>query len=528
MNRSIIEDSLKLIVHSCPPPSSIWCIITGRNVSLYIEKCIKSIVSQKCVSKVKIAVCDDASTDNTADIVNNLIKHSHNPQDIFFIKNKERRYKLRNIITLMNTAPIHTTDICCFIDGDDWLTSDKSLQIVIDKYMTTGCWVTYGSYKSVTNDDCCCRTMTSSEKESNNFRNMPWMFSHLFTFRYFLWKSIPESYFVFDEDVLYEFSADIVINIPILELAKSSRIQYISERIYGYNDMNELNDNKISQQKQLYVDNKVRTLSPVKNTIFPSYDYVIIIPYRKRFDNLRITYESVKRSIENTSLRIHCIVCENSESPEADLFCKDNGIEYMYIPMFKGSMFNKSLLFDLAVICGLPSRGYVCHDVDIFIPRDFWQCIEVNRIHQSVKVLQLFSERRINYLNESSTAEIHNGKKKYFEVTDADLSHKGYGAWGGSIYIDRDVYYKIGGYESWFFSGHSPEDQSIITKINLKGYKIGFCNSPAIELYHQWHENISALNKDIDIMRGIWEYMKGNKEFTLEYIKDKQSVMDRI
>ena len=513
MNRSVIEDSIRVMTHTTPSPPAIWCVITVRNASLYIEKCIKSILEQKCISRVKIAICDDASTDGTREILDTLTQ-TRSSQDIFYIKNKERKYKLRNQITLMNSAPIDKADVCCFINGDDWLINETSLQTVIDKYMSTGCWVTYGSYKSITNDSCCCREMSLLEKESNDFRNMPWMFSHLFTFRYFLWKSIPKSYFVFDEEVLYENTADITINLPILELAKSPRIQYVSEKIYGYNDDN-------VKQNQLY-------LGPVRNSVAVCYDYVIIIPYRKRFDNLRITYESVKRSIVNTDIRVHCIVCEHSEIPEADIFCKDNGIEYIYIPMVNGSMFNKSLLFDLAVICGIPSTGYICHDVDVFIPIDFWHRVEVNRIHQNVKILQTFADRRINYLNQTSTSELHNGTKKYSEVTDVDLTHKGYGAWGGSIYIDRDAYFKIGGYDSWFFSGHSPEDQSIITKINLKEYKIGFCNSPGIELYHQWHENISLLNKDIDTMREIWEYMKRNTEFTLIYIQDKQRVMEAI
>ena len=331
MNPSIIEDSIKLMRHTSPSPPVIWCVITVRNASLYIEKCIKSILAQKCISRVKIAICDDASTDGTREILDTLITQLHNSRDIFYIKNKERKYKLRNLMTLMNSAQIDKADVCCFIDGDDWLTNETSLQTVIDKYMSTGCWVTYGSYKSITNDACCCREMTLPEKESNDFRNMPWMFSHLFTFRYFLWKSIPESYFVFNEEVMYEYTADIVINLPILELAKSPRIQYISERIYGYNDMNALNDDKVSQQKQVYVDRKVRALSPVRNPVVAPYDYVIIIPYRKRFNNLRVTYESVKRSIENTDIRIHCIVCEHSESPEADVFCKNNGIEYIYV-----------------------------------------------------------------------------------------------------------------------------------------------------------------------------------------------------
>ena len=527
MNRSILEDSKKIMRHSCPAPSTLWCIVTVRNASLYIEKCINSILTQKCVSTIKIAVCDDASTDGTREILDLLVTQSSN---IVYIKNTERKYKLRNLITLLNTAPIDSADVCCFIDGDDWLTSDSSLQTVIDKYMSTGCWVTYGSYKSVTNDSCCCREMNTSEKESNNFRNMPWMFSHLFTFRYFLWKSIRAEYLIFDEEIMYQYTSDIIINLAILELAKSSRIQYISERIYGYNDVNVLNDDKISQKSQLYVDNKVRTM-PVKNILSTCYDYAIIIPYRKRFDNLRITYESVKRSMENTRLRIHCIVCEHSESPEAEIFCMENQIEYMYIPMTNSvnmRMFNRSLMFDLSVMFGLPSSGYICHDVDIFIPADFWLCIEVNRIHQNVKILQTFSERRINYLNEASTAELHSGKKNISELGDSDLSHKGYGAWGGSIYIERDMYYTIGGYDSWFFSGHSPEDQSIITKINQKGYKIGFCNSPPIELYHQWHENVSPLNKDIDVMRGIWEHMQKNKKFTSDYIEDKKKVMENL
>jgi glycosyltransferase involved in cell wall biosynthesis len=522
MNTSIIGDSIKLMTHTSPSPPALWCVIAVRNASLYIEKCIMSILAQKCISKVKIAICDDASTDGTRETIDTLITQSRNPQDIFYIKNKERKYKIRNLMTLMNSAPIDKADVCCFIDGDDWLTKETSLQTVIDKYMCTGCWVTYGSYKSITNDACCFREMTLLEKESNDFRNMPWMFGHLFTFRYFLWKSIPDSYFEFNEEVIYKYAADITINLSILELAKSPRIQYISEEIYGYNH------NKVNEEKRMYADKKVRALSPVRKPVVAPYDYVIIIPYRKRFNNLKVTYESVKCSIENTDIRVHCIVCENSESPEADVFCKNNGIEYIYLPMANGSMFNKSLLFDLAVICGLPSTGYICHDVDIFIPADFWQCVEVNRIHQNVKVLQTFAERRINYMNDVSTSELHNGTKKYSEVTDADLTHKGYGAWGGSIYIDRDVYYKIGGYDSWFFSGHSPEDQSIITKIFLKRYKIGFCNSPSIELYHQWHEDVSSHNKEIGNMRRIWEYMKENTEFTLMYIHHKQFVMESI
>jgi hypothetical protein len=194
--------------------------------------------------------------------------------------------------------------------------------------------------------------MTREEKDKNDYRNMQWIFSHLFTFRYFLWKSIPESYFNFNEEVMYKYAPDQLVNLALLELTKSSRIQYISTPIHKYNDINELNEHKISATDQLYVDKQTRLLKSVSADLYPCYDYAIIIPYRKRQENLNITYQSIKESIKQTNKRIHVILFEHSETPEAEEFCRENAREYIYVPISNIAnldMFNWSLSFDMSI-----------------------------------------------------------------------------------------------------------------------------------------------------------------------------------
>jgi glycosyltransferase involved in cell wall biosynthesis len=526
---SLINKALNTSKHIVPPAKAIWLIITVRNASEYIERCLESINVQECNSTVKIAICDDASTDRTPDLIENWIESYRNKDNIYYIKNKERKFKLRNLIQLLNSAPIQTDDICCFLDGDDSLLGANALQTVLSRYISTGCWITYGSYRGYQNDSCCCREMTREEKDKNDYRNMQWIFSHLFTFRYFLWKSIPESYFNFNEEVMYKYAPDQLVNLALLELTKSSRIQYISTPIHKYNDINELNEHKISATDQLYVDKQTRLLKAVSADLYPCYDYAIIIPYRKRQENLNITYQSIKESIKQTNKRIHVILFEHSETPEAEEFCRENAIEYIYVPIsdiVNLDMFNRSLSFDMSILYGLPAAAYVCHDVDMFIPVNFWESLEMNLKNQKVSVLQTYANRCVNNMRQESTKELHSGLIKYTDINDSHCIHpKLPGSWGGSLYIDRKMYFLVGGHDPDLFSGYAPEDQSIAFKCMMGGIKIGFANDPAIELYHQYHTPTGTTNPNLNRMTQIFEYLKVNKDQFKNYMTEKGEFM---
>jgi glycosyltransferase involved in cell wall biosynthesis len=530
MTDNIINKALNACKHATPTPSSIWLIVTVRNAVQYIERCLASISIQNCQSTVKVAICDDASTDGTSELIEKWVESSGTY--VHFIKNTDRKFKLRNLIHLLNSAPIKDDDVCCFLDGDDSLIGSNALHTVLSRYETTGCWITYGSYRGYQNDACCCREMTAQEKLKNDYRNMQWVFSHLFTFRYFLWKSIPESYFNFNEEVMYKYAPDQVVNLALLDLAKSSRIQYISTPIYKYNDINELNEHRISATDQSYVDKQTRLLNPVSTPIYPCYDYAIIIPYRKREANLNVTYKSIKESIKISDKRIHVILFEHSETPDAEQFCRDNNIEYIYVPFSDVrnlDKFNRALSFDMSVIYGLPARGYVCHDVDMFIPVNFWELLESNLKTQKVNVLQTYANRCVNNMTQQMTDQLHIGLLDYTDINDIHcIKPKTPGSWGGSFYIDRNTYYAVGGHDPDIFSGYAPEDQCIVFKCTMSENKIGFANDPPIELYHQYHKPTSKTNSELEKMIQTFDFLKENQDKFNLYMIGKSKFMSML
>lgn len=524
----ILSNIKPLLKHTVPEPETIWAIVTLRNAEKWLNTCLDSILNQTCVRKIKIGICDDNSSDNSPNIIEEY-KRKYTSQ-IFFTKNTERKYKLRNVMHLLSVCPIQDTDVVCFIDGDDWLAEKNSLQIVLDKYSTTGCWVTYGTYKQADGTyNTCCREMTEAEKAANNFRGSQWIFSHLFTFRYFLWKSIPPSYFIRKNEFEYQYASDVIINMAILDIAKSSRTEYIRERIYMYNNLSDINDFRVNPKLQETADILNRQIQLSTKEIFAAYDYTIIIPYRKRKENLIHTYESIKESIKNTNKKINIIVSETSEEAEAEDFCKQNNIEYLYFPMSKNGdvrfeYFNKSLSFDVAVMWGLPSNGYICHDVDVMILPDFWIRLEANLKGQNVEALQTYTNRFIWCLNKEATEDLHSGKRDFKSMSMNDCVPPAPGSWGGSIYISRRLYFQIGGYDPDLYYGYSPEDQAIVFKIQLFT-NIGFANDPPINLYHQWHVPTCNSNPLLNNMTHMFYSMKQHTKGTLEYIESKSKHM---
>lgn len=267
---------------------------------------------------------------------------------------------------------------------------------------------------------------------------------------------------------------------------------------------------------------------PENQSMVP-YDYTIIIPYRKRYINLKITYESIRKSIEYTSnKRINCIVFEHSEEPEAKEFCKENAIEYIYVPICNIDnldQFNRGLAFDMSVIYSVPAKGYVFHDVDIFIPVNFWNCLEENCREQNVTVLQTYANRCVNNIQPEITIQLHSGILDYTEITANHCLDRSPGSWGGSLYIERTTYFEIGGHDPDLFSGYAPEDQCIVHKCIIKKYTIGFANYPPIQLYHQYHSPTAMTNTRLDSMTSLLHYLKQSPDILNTYIDTKKAHM---
>ena len=98
------------------------------NHAQFIEKCIRSVLEQKCTYNYKIYVFDDCSTDGTAEIVKKLAVE--NPDSISFYENEKNMgvlHSVRKAIGLPCRAKYFA-----FLDGDDYWCYDGKLQEQID------------------------------------------------------------------------------------------------------------------------------------------------------------------------------------------------------------------------------------------------------------------------------------------------------------------------------------------------------------------------------------------------------------
>lgn len=94
----------------------ISVVVTAYNVSLYIEKCVKSILNQT-YSDLELIVVDDGSTDNTKQICDELAK-----QDERLIVVHQKNGGNANA---RNTGiRVSKGEFITFVDGDDYVKSD--------------------------------------------------------------------------------------------------------------------------------------------------------------------------------------------------------------------------------------------------------------------------------------------------------------------------------------------------------------------------------------------------------------------
>lgn len=112
------------------------CILVSVDVitynhEAYIEECLNSILAQKTNFKFEILIHDDASTDNTANIIRRYQKKY--PQIIKPILQKENQYK-KNITTTSEhfNFPRALGKYIAMCEGDDFWTDPYKLQKQID------------------------------------------------------------------------------------------------------------------------------------------------------------------------------------------------------------------------------------------------------------------------------------------------------------------------------------------------------------------------------------------------------------
>lgn len=103
---------------------SVVCL--AYNAEKYIARCLDGFVMQKCNFRYEVFVHDDASTDNTANIIKEYEKKY--PDIIHAIYQKENQYSKGIIISSKYIYPNISGKYIAFCEGDDFWSDEYKLQ----------------------------------------------------------------------------------------------------------------------------------------------------------------------------------------------------------------------------------------------------------------------------------------------------------------------------------------------------------------------------------------------------------------
>lgn len=225
-------------------------ISVGCQAENYIKKCIESVLSQT-YKDWEMTIILDPANDKTYDQA-----MDYECKNINVYKNRERRYAIGNISLAVKMMDCKDDDILIWIDCDDWMASEKSLEILMKYYnkkpellLTHGSWRPYPDSKGKTNN----ATYTAADFQ-RGIRILTlgyWRGSHLKTMKYKLYKYINQDReFKWQNGNWLESSYDMSLMYPALEMAGINRIQFIPEILYIYNRETQYNDDKVNIRMQ--------------------------------------------------------------------------------------------------------------------------------------------------------------------------------------------------------------------------------------------------------------------------------------
>jgi glycosyltransferase involved in cell wall biosynthesis len=228
--------------------TSFKIITPVYNADKWIKKCIDSVKSQSYTNFEHIIV-DDCSTDNTLEIA---IKETKGDSRFKVVKKEYKMGILHSHVTGHEILgkDADPEDVFVHIDGDDWLAHDNVLQVVKDAYVTEKCWMTYGSY--VCTDGSI--TINAPKRKGVEYRfhvvKGGWCFSHLRTFKKFLWDKIRVSSLLDAQGKMYTSACDVVLLVPMMEMSVD-KVHYIEDILYIYNRENPLSEDKDHLEDQM-------------------------------------------------------------------------------------------------------------------------------------------------------------------------------------------------------------------------------------------------------------------------------------
>jgi len=215
----------------------------GRNCEKWVAAHMQSIQKQTYKNYLHVIV-DDDSEDGTHSAIQKLAD-----DHTILLHNHKQQFWLYNSSWYLKDYVDSDNDVVVVVDLDDWLADDWILERLNNIYNREGCWMTYGSW-AVPDDDSQpdkyrkkwgqgkikpeCKEPPKHILTERRFRETA-AFSHLKTFKYFLFKNINPDDFKGPNGEWAPCCYDRALMYPMLEMTPTKKIRRIYDLLYYYN-----------------------------------------------------------------------------------------------------------------------------------------------------------------------------------------------------------------------------------------------------------------------------------------------------
>jgi glycosyltransferase involved in cell wall biosynthesis len=217
-------------------------IIPSYNNADWYKHNIKSISNQNLTNWRAIYV-DDASTDNTLKLVQEYVNHLGLSKKFSYIQNPRQlgpagsRYQAY--------SQTNENEICCMLDGDDWLYGTNVLDI-LSHYYLAGYNCTYGSYYLYTEEGSWDSSVyfnidydDKCKKKKSYRQSSHWIARHFRTMKSYLIKDIDANKYLKMDNEWIRLATDKAEMYYAMEQPKSKPVK-ITDLIYVYNKTNSI------------------------------------------------------------------------------------------------------------------------------------------------------------------------------------------------------------------------------------------------------------------------------------------------
>lgn len=241
-------------------------LIASYNNEAFCENNIRSALSQS-YDKFRIIFINDASCDNTLEIVKGIVREEGKEELVTFIDNPTRRLALANYTEAIHKF-VKNDEIVVILDGDDELAHRAVLRYLDKIYSEHDVWLTYGQFLAINScEPGWCHPYPQEVITRNGFRNWQDGPSHLRTFYAWLFKLIDIKDLKLGEQY-YMMTGDLAMMLPMVEMARY-HMYCVNQTLYLYNDGNPLSDHNISRQLQVLYDKHIRSLPKYEAILHP-------------------------------------------------------------------------------------------------------------------------------------------------------------------------------------------------------------------------------------------------------------------